>query len=408
MNNYVLNPTTDGETLIFGDSDIKNKITTKILFKPFSDCVNEISENANDIAVVCLDTNFPFGRKIKESFLNAKKRVEQFVLSESDVSFNSIISLAANSELLVAVGDENLFSEIRLAAEFLKIPCALVPINCRQSNILSSYSYVKSGSGIIKTKSKAAEYVVLDTEFYLSLKKQYALEAFAETISATLDISDYKIAALKGVTVYDRKLVNFLGEGINLALNPINYDEPQTALLIATIKLSAIKEYTPFFEFSSSEKVADYLGKIFPAPFGERKYRAFTALLPIIKIYLNSNLDSFYSIPNPTLVAREMSETLREKEYDSVKNIADIPKPDEISAEKKLKRVIKYSFSKDIDELIKKSENFQKTYDYFYSGRRRLSDYTPKQMKKAIKFAAYSSENNLLSMIKNEGFAELL
>lgn len=401
MNNDLLEPT-NGE--LFASSAIKNQIKTRVLFGKLCDFLSEVSENFKSIAVVCTENNFPFGKKIKESFLKIGKKTEQSVVSDS-VSHREIIALKGSSDLLVAVGDEPLFSAVRLAASIAGVSCALIPLNCRQCDILSSYSFNSNGDAI---KSKPADFVIIDKDFYLSPKKQYACEAFAEIISSIVDVFDYKLAALCGSTSYDRAIVSEIGGCINLALAALKAEEPQTHLITASLIISGVKEYSDFFKFSSSAKTAEYLGKMSFSSYGERKYRAFLAILPILKIFLDNDLEPFSSLADTTLTLKEMSEIFRQKEYLFVKNLPNMPSADDLSKERRLKRLIASSFSKELGEIINLSGNFQKTYNDLYGGRRRLSDYTPKQMKKAIKFAAYSSENNLLSLLKDEGYAELL
>ena len=376
------------ELLLFGNSNYKNIIRTTVLFCPVSFFAEKVVKGKEKIAVFCAENDFITAKKVKDSFFKLGAAVSVIAFSENADEKN-LLFVAENSDMIVAVGEEPIIKKSKLVAEKSGTKIAAV------------YSSTKMTEAFSKPY---ADYIIIDEEFCFSNKKQFLIETFGEVVSSLTDLIDYKVAAVKKAAVYDKGAVTLLLEAINFALLAQSFSDARKALSLAALKISVLKEYSDIFKFSASAEVAKYLPP--DSPYGERKFRAFKALTPIYRLYLSCG--SLDALPDYVRASKDISDYFKEKEYETVLKFAP-PKDEEALKENaKLLTVVRYPILKDLNATLAKYEYIDELYAYLYNGKKKLSSIPPKTLKKAIKAAAYSAENNLLALLKDDGFADFI
>ncbi|MBR1867962.1 MAG: hypothetical protein IJ800_05225 [Clostridia bacterium] len=383
---------------IFGNSGIRPP--AEFLFGEFAEETFKIvaSQNIRAVNLLLAESDFASrGVKLKNSLLAKGISCHIAPIGDDWISTESYFALAGKEKgLLVCVGEPKFYDLAKKVAKITKEKLFLVPTDCRTRDILYH-----------DDERKLPDYILINQEFFISPKRRYAAESFGEIVSSALDILDYKTAALCRKTKFDGARATLLSEGINYAVNLNKFSSPAEGLCFAGIKLSLAENFSDISSFSSTDKVADYLGFFGDSGRGERKYRAFLSLLPLYKLYLLSDISEFLVPPDFLNALRQTSEWTGLKEYD----LADRFVPTDVKSfeiRKRIKTVVKSSFLKEIEKLEKNLEGFEKTYSFLYGGRKKLSDFSPSEVKKAIKAAAFSTDGNLLAFMKDDGFAEFI
>ncbi len=379
---------------IFGNAKINT--TVKFLFGDFAEEIKNIG--ANTVNLLIAESEFATrGVKLRNSLLSMNISCHIIPIREDLLSLERYFALCGEKkELLACVGSPKFLDLAKKISKITGEKCLLVPTDCRTRTLL------KTGD-----EQKLPDFVLLNGEFYNSPKKRYAAESFGEIISSSLDILDYKTASLCGKIKFDPSSATLLSEAVNHAVNIKKFLSPTEGLCFAGIKISLAQNNSEILRFSSSDKVANYLSYKGESGYGERKYRAFLSLLPLYKLYLLSDVSSFGVLPDYLKALKEASEWTGEKEYVIAEKFV---KTDIKSSEtrKRIKSVVKSSFIKEIEKLEKNLDYFEQTYSFLYGGRKKLSDYSPSDIKKALKSASFSTEGNLLAFMKDDGFSEFI
>lgn len=396
------------KSFLFGNTDIESRVFTKILFEPVSLAANRIvALGYQRAAVVCLESDFSrYGRAVKKIFCDAGLVSEIVALGEkaSKEDFYALYgSKPFKGGIIIAVGDERLNNTAKIVAAEKGCGLAFIPLSCRLSDALTGRAEINGE----KVGCARPNFLVLDPEFYSSDKKRYFAEAYGEGIAASLDLIDYKIAVLTGRTKFDKGVFTLLSEAANYALNIRKFESVAEGLVISQLKISLAKEYSSVTDFSSISKVAEVLGRVRDFTEGERKLRAFYALLPLYKLYLSSDEQVYGRESDAVKASGEVAEFISVPEYEAVLNIAPLGE-NAVEEAMAIRAVAKRAFLRDIDALISAIPSIEKNYAFLYSGKKRLYDFSPADMKKAIKAAAYFSEVGMLYLMRADGFSEFI
>ena len=396
------------EKFLFGKTNLASEIRTKFIFSTVDKAMDAVSVKGESILVLSRESDFPLGKTLKESFLCASRRATLVTLSDKTVSINSLYALWQDYNTIVAAGDREILDLAKVASTEKNAKCVLIPTDCVQSDILTSIVTVTKNSKKRTVKCNPPDFAIIDKKYYFSPKKQYALEAFGETIACESDVLDYKIAVVKNKYEYKKTFVNLVGEAVYYALNVKKFKDQREPLMFAQLKLAIVKEYSSVLSFSSAAATAKILCEIAPAPFGEAKFIAYKAVLPLAKLYLSGDLQKYEVLPDGLKASKEISELLNEKEYLTARYIKDMPTAEEISENRALKATVRRPFLNDLDVALSDLSRADEIRSYLYNGKHKLSSYSPQEIKKAIKAAAYTSPCNLLALMKSEGFAEFI
>ena len=386
------------EVLLFGETDYKEKLSTKVVFGSLSYSVQTAVKGADSAVVFCREKDFAAAKKIFAVILGEGKRAKIITLPKAPAT-DDVIILLNGASVMIAVGEEDVISFAKAVCARAGISLAVAYSSCRAFGAFSD----KTPCG---SEGKAPDYLLVSEEFYSLSTKQLMAETFGQVVSSLIDVIDYKVAVLKNAVPYDKVALNFLLDAANVALLNKKFTSDKEALLFASLKIAILKEVSRIFDYSAVEKTAEYLGEQFP--FGERRYRAFKVLVGLYSLYLRSDISSLYITPDYLKASKEISEFLSLDECEVVKTLAKFQTDKDIEANAKLKGVARHAFLSDLDAISLKTNRIDEIYRYLYGGRKKLADILCEDMKKAIKATAYTTENNLLAMSRADGFSEYI
>ena len=388
---------------LYNFPEADEKIKTKIIFSGFKEGLTRLSPEikGKKALLFCAENAFTkIGKPILSELENSGALSPDIIaLDDECLSEEAFFALSGNFDVLVAAGDGELMKIAKSAAQKRGAKCILIPTDCRQSELLST----KDGDKPLATPFAA----IIDRVLYTTPKKQLCAEAYGDILAASLALIDYKIAVLTGKSTYSPTFYEIARESVSIAVNIRHFLYPQEMLMIAELKLSVAKEYSSALNFSSAETTAKYLGKISDAPLGERKYRAFSVLLPLYKLYMSSDYPLNFVFPDGLKALGETSRFFGIEEHDLV-NLFSIPTPEEREKNIRIKNLVKDNIIKELDGIGAKLGTIGENYRFLYDGRHRLSEFSTEELKKAVKAAAYESNGNLLAIMKAEGFAEFI
>ena len=386
----------DGESLLFDSNDYKEKIRTAVVFGTLDDLAKMLNKKYENLVVFCKETDFVIGKKAQNALSSIGKEAKLVTLNEKTADKGKLSSLLFGKDMLLAIGEDD---AIELAKEVAKE---------KDLALATAYTSSKMTKAFCSSETtKSPDYLLVDTELYFLGKKKLQADTFAEVVSSLTDITDYKIASVKKLVKYDREAVITVIEAINYALSAQKFSSEQTALALSALKISMVREYSSFFDFSAVDKATEYIsdGKL---SYGELRYTIFKIISSLYRLYLKEEIGGLKIIPDTVKASKEITDYFNIKEYDFIREVSFEPSLKSISENEKIKSAVKTALLKDLDAYLEKSDYIEKLYSCIYSGKRKLSPVSPEKIKKAVKRASFTSKGNLLSMAKDDGFADYI